>query len=182
MKHLILLRHGDYDNNDHLSETGKRQYEGLALDIQKVTDNASTYIMASPAERVVEGAEILAKKLRIVSPVEKLVFLWDAIGVPSKWEGKKVGWYDLYHCLSQDEGDPNPGDEKLEKMVEERESRADCLIIASHKDLTAQFSSYCLQKYFNRRVGFSFDYGQGVYLDLEKRESPGFMFVPLVED
>jgi len=170
MKHLILLRHGDCSNSKPypLTPKGVTQYETLGDDIKTVTNDGSSHIITSPAIRAYQGGLILPQKLKTVSPVEKLLFLWDATDKPEEYEGKKVGTDDLYYYMSF--YTPKEAKEKLERIVDERANLADVLIMISHKDLIYQFCHYYTDKHFGRAESFSFEYGEGVHLDLETKK------------
>ena len=178
MKHLVILRHGAYIDcintgdpetsvHEILSSDGKAQYEKLGEDIKKLTNNGSVYIITTPAQRGVEGAELLASRLNVALPPEKILFLWDASDIPREWEGKPVSGNDAYYYMG--EMNPTKAHEKLEGIVNERADKADVLVIVSHKDLCPKFTAYYTKKYFGKAAYGSFNYGQGVHLDLETK-------------
>ena len=171
MKHLVILRHGDYHqgrlgvSSEVLTKEGMAQFVELGQDIQSLTDNASAYIICSPAPRVFQSAQILDANLRVVAPPEELLFLWDSCGIPSEWRGHKVTGDDTYFYMGEME--PEVAHTRLEGIVNERADKADTLIIVSHKDLVPKFTSYYTKKHFGKAVSGSFEYGQGVLFDVE---------------
>lgn len=170
MKHLVILRHGNYlnanpQNQDRgLSSVGISQYEKLAGDIKKITYNGSVYIITSPAPRAFWGAEILAARLKVVAPPEKILFLWDAPDIPKEYDGVRVDDMDNFSLALRI--DRNEARTKLEGIVEERSGKADTLVIISHRDLITDLYFHFTMKNFRSFEKVPFEYGQGVHLDL----------------
>ena len=125
-------------------------------------------MVSSPAERAVAGAEVLASDLDVVAPIEKLIYLWDADDVPKEWEGRQLKRKEIYgpHNVF----DKDAAREKLEGIVSERADRADTIILVSHLYLTSGFATHYVNKKFGKSQEFSFNYGQGVLLDLESQD------------
>ena len=173
MRDLVILRHPLYDEGD--SEGGipgsLRDVEGyrkISRDIKELTGDRSCYMVSSPAERAVAGAEVLASDLDVVAPIEKLIYLWDADDVPKVWEDRELGREETYgpHNFF----DKDAAREKLERIVSERADRADTIILVSHLYLTMGFATHYVNKNFGKSQEFGFNYGEGVLLDLETRD------------
>ena len=62
IKKLILVRHGQYDNAGHLTDYGREKIKILAKKLkQLVDDEMLVVVLASPAERTSESAEVISK-------------------------------------------------------------------------------------------------------------------------
>ncbi|MFC1594974.1 histidine phosphatase family protein [Patescibacteria group bacterium] len=73
MKKLIVVRHGQYSINDHLSDHGRSQMAILADNIKSLVNNESVLILSSTADRARESAEILGE--RLVANIEEFKIL-----------------------------------------------------------------------------------------------------------
>lgn len=64
MKKLLVVRHCNYDSNDHLNEYGKEQAKELAEALYKQIGNGPPLpiILSSDVTRALETARIIAKK------------------------------------------------------------------------------------------------------------------------
>ena len=59
MKILMIVRHGEYGNDDRLNEIGRRQIADLAEKLGGYTNGGSVLLLTSPADRAHESAEII---------------------------------------------------------------------------------------------------------------------------
>lgn len=125
MSHLYALRHGDYVSDgrtDHgLSELGWKQIMSQFDVIRKTIDGGSLYIVSSPAPRARMSAEILAKEFG-VDDIDFESYLWSAEDGPE----------DSYYY--------NTDKDRLVKIVEDRRSKADGLIVVSHHGAVGDLS------------------------------------------
>jgi len=76
MKHLFLVRHGQYDaqsDREPLTEVGRKQINSIAIQIKEILNGLnpySTYLASSKEQRAVESAEIIGKALGIQFPIK----------------------------------------------------------------------------------------------------------------
>jgi len=152
MKYLFVARHGQYLNDDRLSDTGKKQMKVLAESMKPILgDGNHTQILSSSAERAYESAEILAEELN-VDVLQKFAFLW--AGSDSEWKENKYG-----------------DSEKIHELVTERRSISDALILVSHLEVTEDYPAFFnVIEYEDSEMWGGIPKGEAVYLDLAKRE------------
>lgn len=75
MKKIILVRHGDYRENDEsLTTWGIEDVKNLALQLKKITQGTKVSLFSSPAKRTIESAEIIGKELEIKNEVIEVLF------------------------------------------------------------------------------------------------------------
>lgn len=116
MKKLILVRHGQYDNSGHLTENGREQIKMLTGKlIGYIKDDMSVIVLASPAERTHESAEIIGKVFDVELEIHDDL-LSDGLNHPMNLDR-------LYkHVKSMD--------------------KADIIILVTHFDYVADFPNY----------------------------------------
>lgn len=147
MRHLFIARHGDYGKGDRLNDAGKQQVHILAAAIKAQLAGDSAYLLSSTAPRALDSSEIIAAALGIPG-FERMEYLWSASDAPK----------DTYFS------DFNTG--RLVQIVEERESKADALIIVSHLEIVKHLPKEMIKRRFmyNSRLDEP-DYGQAVHLN-----------------
>ena len=91
MKKLVIVRHGDYDYEDRLSELGKQQISDLSEKLAGYVNGDTLLIFSSPALRASESAKIIAGRLGI--EFEEHNVLW------SGEDGKVSGWKKDFEVL-----------------------------------------------------------------------------------
>ena len=115
MEKLILVRHGAYFGNLHLSPEGVKQIKNLAPKLKDLTQGKKVAIFTSTAIRTKESAAILAEQLGC--PVEE----WPVLGSDAYWV------------------------ERIEALMEQVNARAsdfDVIIMVTHMEYTDQFPYY----------------------------------------
>jgi len=82
MKKLILVRHGEYEENEemNLSQEGRKQIESLAEKLSAVTNGNPPLILVSPTTRTIESAEIISKKLDAIVEKYKALYIGNRTG------------------------------------------------------------------------------------------------------
>lgn len=63
MNHLVLARHGHYNDDGRLSKTGVRQIQSLSEKLKAICNGDSVLILSSPVDRARQSAEILSQNL-----------------------------------------------------------------------------------------------------------------------
>lgn len=151
MKHLFIVRHGDYGRDDHLNETGKKQMQRVGAAIREIVGD-SAYILSSTAPRGIDSAEVLAVQLGLPKDFETTEDLWTARDSPKE---KK------FYCDS----------ELLLRMIDERRDRADGLILVSHLEICGELPGAFYQKEFGKdKYLGSINKGQAYHIDLQTQE------------
>lgn len=82
---LILVRHGDYDQDLQLSNFGRNQMSQLAERLRRDIDGVNTRLMSSPADRAIESAKVIGEALNL--EVEEHEILWSDNTHPEDVEG-----------------------------------------------------------------------------------------------
>ena len=116
MKKLILVRHGQYDNSGHLTDNGREQIKMLTKKLMQYTeDDMSVLVLASPAQRTYESAEIISKLFDIESETQDDL-LSDGLNSPMNLD-------------------------RLYKRIKSID-KADVIILVTHFDYVADFPNY----------------------------------------
>ncbi len=133
MKHLIVVRHGDYGDNRKLSEQGKKQIANIALQLVDLKNNQTSVILTSPAPRALESAEIIQQTLGITERIE-IPFFWSDTTAPAPTYYK--------------DRDPSKVMNIINKYLDKN-----IVIVVSHLELVNQFPRFFaetkLGKYWN---------------------------------
>ncbi|MBR9703955.1 histidine phosphatase family protein [Candidatus Pacearchaeota archaeon] len=164
MKYLLLVRHGEYDeDNGSLNKYGIGQIDRLIESLKEKIKFDSGYVITSPIKRAVESSEIISKGLRITEPVEQVLYLSDAGSYPKKWNGKEVKSCDVYYY----EGDNS----KVMKIIEDRKEKAELIVIVGHKDIIPNFARFFYKDLTRKDPDREFHvrYGEGLLFDIEKK-------------
>lgn len=124
MRHLIIVRHGDYGNDHHLDGLGRRQINNLAELLQGFTRDMHVRILTSTADRARESAEILlytlgVRALSITSKEHEI--LWSERSRPE----------DLAGTLA---------------LVQTQATSAEVLILVTHREYVESFPGYFLRE------------------------------------
>jgi phosphohistidine phosphatase SixA len=115
MRRLIIVRHGDYGEDYHLSQYGIEQITLLSTMLKATTNGESIAILSSVATRAVDSAKILGK----------------AFGVP--FEEHDVLWSENRH--------PENLQEALE-LVRSKKDCADVLVLVTHLEYVYLFPNH----------------------------------------
>lgn len=119
MKHLIIVRHGEYGRTDHLTEPGSRQIKVLAYKLQDLVNGASVHILTSPADRARESAEIIGSVLE--SGLEEHAILWSGGDAPQHHGG---------NCALALE------------LIRSHQDKADALVLVTHYEYVEALPGY----------------------------------------
>ena len=154
IKHLFVVRHGIYGSDERLSSDGKKQMETLGKNIKEILGGGSAYIVSSTAPRALDSSTVLSEQLGL-NGFERLEYLWSGSDAPSGSYEYDVG------VQARD---------KLVKIIEEREKKADGLILVAHLEIAEDLPSHFYNKRFNQKVNIGeLSKGQAVHIDLEQR-------------
>ena len=82
MERLVLVRHGDYGPDGHLSDAGRQQIAGLAEILADKINGSSVLVLSSSAPRALDSAMIIAEKFG--TTIESHDFLYD------EWDSQKL--------------------------------------------------------------------------------------------
>jgi phosphohistidine phosphatase SixA len=149
MKHLFVVRHGDYDGNYRISEKGRKQMETLGTAIKKVLNKGLTHLFSSTAPRALDSSQILAEQLGLPQ-FEQIPALWSGNDAP-------IGSYYL-------------APDKLIAFIDKERDKANGLIIVTHLEIIGDFPKYFLKKEFGEdKIIGEFDKGHAFHLDLERK-------------
>lgn len=119
MKKLVLVRHGSYGGDDHLSSDGRRQIEALAKKLKTFVNGASIVILTSIADRARESAEILSSFFGVEH--EQHEILWSENSHPEDFNGTL-------------------------ELIRSNSNKGDILILVTHYEYVEYFPSYFAEK------------------------------------
>lgn len=150
MKHLVIVRHGDYAVGGVLSEKGKKQINGIALQLANISHFKKAVILSSPAPRALESAEIIQQKLGISELVEIPFFRSDTTApAPTYYRDR----------------DPS----KVLDIINQY-SDADVVIVVSHLELVNEFPRFFSRNSFGKFWNLpELQKGQAIHIDIEKK-------------
>jgi phosphohistidine phosphatase SixA len=146
MKHLFIIRHGDYNDNG-LTDKGREQIEKIADQMKGIIDSdyKSIYLLASPALRTIQSAEIIAKKFGL-EKFEKNDLLLTRGGV-----------LELEKKLA------------IDNLISQYDNK-DVVAVVAHLETAAQFSFYMARKTIGTDRGLNGpEKGEGIYFNLEAK-------------
>ena len=151
MKHLFVVRHGDYGYDHRINSYGHQQMKRLGEVIKQILNGSSAYFFTSTAPRALDSSQILADQLTL-SEFEEVSYLWSGPDSPPSSFYYKGGLV------------------RVMELVAERRDKADGLIMVTHFEVIEEFPSYFLKKEFeqDKQIG-KISRGQAVHLDLEQR-------------
>lgn len=153
MKKLVVVRHGDYEDEDNddekLSSLGEKQIAQLAEKLESHLNGFSVVILSSTALRARQSAEILVDKFG--AAFEGLDLLWSGEG------GKSFGTFMDF--------------KKLLKMIEERKEQAEVYVLVTHYEYIEDFPMF----FGKQRLGATLKSevipkGTAWLIDCEKKE------------
>lgn len=129
MKKLIVVRHGAYGSDGHITAQGRLDIDGLAESISRSVDHPSVIkILSSTVTRAVDSAEHLSLRL-------------------------KLGGIFLYGSLSTDHGTDLDG---VIKLIEAWAPEVDVLVLMTHyefcRDLIPQYATEKLGMHPSHRL------------------------------
>jgi phosphohistidine phosphatase SixA len=152
MKHLFLVRHGnyDYDNGEyHLSPRGQREMETLSELMKKIVGE-DFYICSSPEAVAIESARILAEKLGVVQP-EEAMDLWSGSLGPAE---------------SNVSGNP----QRVHDYLMGNKDKASSLVAVSHLEVAEKYPTYFWKNELGQEgCAPKPAKGQMVHFDLEQK-------------
>jgi phosphohistidine phosphatase SixA len=146
MKHLFVLRHGDYDNRD-LSSKGRDQIKNMAEQIKQIIgkDYSGFYLASSHVPRAIESASILMDKLNL------------------------NGFYIDKRLFTNDEITQNEID-AIDELIAPYTNKNDVVAIMTHFGAVGSYPAHIAQTMFKQYAEIKMpDKGQGIHIDLEKR-------------
>jgi hypothetical protein len=127
MQILIVVRHGDYDDDFHLSEIGKEKINVLTKKIKTFVNSKSVVVISSPKPRAKESADIIGQSIDILDPEINPIL-----------------------CI---EGDSLINDELIDisKFVDSCQDRAEVIILVTHFGFF-DFIPYYIKKTMNAEI------------------------------
>ena len=128
MHTLVIVRHGQSETNDLLTDRGVSQMEVLGDALRERYRNANFLVLTSAAPRARRSTNVLSKRLASMPAIETHETLW-----------------------SQDKRPPDY-DAVLE-LVDEREKAADVIVLVTHAEYADNFPSF----YATARLGTRLD-------------------------
>ncbi len=150
MKHLIVVRHGDYAVGGILSEQGKKQINSIALQLTSLRHNKPSVILTSPAPRAQESADILQQKLGITDCVQ-IRFFWSDTTAPAPTYYK--------------DRDPS----KVMDIINQYSDK-DVVIVVSHLELVNQFPRFfAINSLEKSWILPELQKGQAIYIDIQNK-------------
>lgn len=115
MKFLIVVRHGEYDEDYNLDHDGRCQIQGLSEKLKEFVNGNETLLLSSPAPRAIQSAQIIS----------------EILGMPA--EEHDILWSDNDHFRDFD---------GLRMILRERKSEAEVIIIVTHLEYVEGFPLY----------------------------------------
>lgn len=85
MKTLIIVRHGNYGDDDHLNNDGRNQIQELGKKLCSIINQSSVLLLTSPKDRARESAEIIGSILK--TDIEAHKILWSDCSRPENLPG-----------------------------------------------------------------------------------------------
>lgn len=147
MKHLVIVRHGDYAVGGRLSEKGKTQINSIALQLANISYLKKSVILSSIAPRAMDSAEIIQQKLGI-SELVKVPFFWSDTTAPAPTYYK--------------DRDPSKVMDIINKY-----SDYDIVIVVSHLELVNQFPRFfAINSLEKSWILPELQKGQAIYIDI----------------
>jgi len=135
---FIAVRHGDYDNNNDLSERGREQMREIARQIkEKNVNNFPITLVCSTARRAQQGGQIIIEELGI--PSELAIF-------------NECLWEDNHHSSDINEA---------KKLLDDNLRENTILLGISHKGIVPMMASYVAKKLGHKGYLDETEYGQG---------------------
>lgn len=150
MKHLVIVRHGDYAVGGILSKEGKKQINSIALQLSNLTPIENAVILTSPAPRALESAEIIQQKFGIYQLVEIPFFRSDTTApAPTYYRDR----------------DPS----KVLDIIHEHEDY-DIVIVVSHLELVNEFPSFFARKSLGKFWHLpELEKGEAIHIDISNQ-------------
>lgn len=115
MKQLIIVRHGDYKGDGHLSDQGKKQISQLTFRLKSLLNGDAVTIMSSTAPRAIDSAEIISNILG--KNFEKHEILWSG-------------------------GSRTQNHEAVLNLLGDYEEEADTIILVTHYEYVKEFPKH----------------------------------------
>ncbi len=148
MKKLVIIRHGDYDANGHLSEEGIDQITALAQLLKKEVAGRSVLILSSIADRASESATIIADTLGISFESHRL--LWSEKRRPVDFPA-------------------------LLRLIRERENEVEFIVLVTHREYCEDFPLFFRSSMKGKPLEKQFRFpvlakGEGAMIDCESAE------------
>lgn len=149
MKHLFLVRHGDYNREDgDLSFYGMNQIEKLAKEMKSIAgDCKDYYIISSLAVRAQRSAQIIAKEFNVPT-FDRVRELWPLEEDDLTYEEMR----------------------KIDNLIEPHKEK-DVVALTTHYEVLESYPTYLVEKLFGKKVYNIPEVrkGEGFHLDLERK-------------
>jgi phosphohistidine phosphatase SixA len=158
MKHLFILRHGEYDSERNLSHEGQQQIERLVTDMKSIAGKTykGHYLISSPAPQAEQSAQIIAQKFDLRS-FERNHLLWTSGG-----NAFPAVYFQVITSL-------------IAKGLEE----SDLVTIVSHAEFVNAYPRLLIKELSGRDENLEYiQKGEGYHLNLEAKK---FQHLPLKE-
>lgn len=140
MKHLFLVRHGQYGADGNLDTNGQYQIERLAQSIKEIIGDARPTLLYSTASRTIQTAYILTRALNAHAEacaelrVEGSIFLLEAR-------------------------------EQLHRLIRSLGNQNDVIILVTHLPVIHAIGLFISQEYFGQTLLFEVGMGQAIHFD-----------------
>ena len=141
MKHLILVRHGQYGPDGNLDTNGQYQIESLAQSIKEIIGAQRPSLLYSTASRTIQTAYILTRALNAQSEacadlrVEGNIFLLEART-------------------------------RLHNLITAMGKNNDVIILVTHLPVIHAIGLFISQEYFGQTLLFEVGMGQAIHFDI----------------
>ena len=129
LKHLLVAMPGSYGSSGELFFHSYEKMEKLGEPVRHSLDGNTTLIITSPAPYALESSAILSKYVELAGDIEEIPCLWTGDGAPEEC-------YNFF----------NNGNDMLMRIINEREEKADAIIMMTHHDVAEGFCNYFAKK------------------------------------
>lgn len=126
MRLLIVVRHGNYDDEYNLSPKGREQMQKLAESLQSLTNGNKVLLLSSTAKRASQSAEVISQMLSV------------------SFEEHEILWSENCHP----ENKPS-----LLEFVRARKQEAEIVILITHLEYADSFPAYFAREELKINLG-----------------------------
>jgi len=157
MRHLFLVRHGDYCNDNRLSSLGRDQMRVLGANIKTILDERPAVIISSTAPRALDSSEVLMKELNLTE-FEREPLFWTSGDSPICNHFASLAYY------------PRSALDVTVDYIEQKGQNTENLIIVSHEEITRSIPGYFLARVWEKQERIAHPQkGQGIHFDCQSR-------------
>lgn len=148
MRHILLVRHGEYDQKTlSLIPDGRQAILNTATKIEKLAGTARYHILSSTAPRAMESSQIIAEVLSC--QIEGHDILWSESS--REWDTVKA----------------------LELVKASAETNVEVLVIVTHLEYIENLPRLLAQEFLGKQIGGAVELAKGsaCYFDLESKDA-----------